>query len=130
MIFTISSDQDKQDLIYYIQNMNVGCTVEIKKNTRTQPQNKSIHLYAKMLAEKLNDAGLDKQAVYGKMKSGYSVPWTMQAVKEDLWHPIQKAMFNVASTAKLDTKQVGEVYQALDRWTAESLGVTLPFPSR
>jgi len=64
------------------------------------------------------------------MKRGYSVPWSQESVKEDLWRPIQQAMFKIKSTTQLNTSQVSEVHRVLDNWTATELGVSLPFPSR
>lgn len=97
---------------------------------RSQPQNASIHLYCGQLAQACNDAGYDKQAVYKLMKAGFSIAWTKDAIKTDLWHPIQEAMFQTASTAKLERKQVSDVYVTLNRWTGENLGLSVPFPSR
>jgi len=128
--FEIKTEQDRQDIIYYIQNMDLGQTVSVKKKRRTLLQNAALNLYSGLLAEKLNDAGIDKKTVYSKMKRGYSVPWSQESVKEDLWRPIQMAMFKIRSTTKLNTSQVSEVHRVLDNWTATELGVSLTFPSR
>lgn len=97
---------------------------------RTQPQNAAIHVYCGHLGNACNDAGFDKRAVYELMKDGFSIPWCKDSVKTDLWHPIQQALFQTKSTAKLERKQVSEVYMNLDRWTGEKLGISVPFPSR
>jgi hypothetical protein len=128
--FTLTTEQDRLDVIYYIQNSALGETVTITRKRRTSTQNSSIHLYAGLLANRLNDAGFDKKAVYKLMKDSFSVPWTMESIKSDLWSPIQQAMYGTASTTKLNTKQVSEVYLTLDKWTGSNTGITLPFPNR
>jgi hypothetical protein len=99
-------------------------------NQRTLQQNNSLHLYCGQLATACNDAGYDKHAVYKLMKDGYQIPWTKDSVKTDLWHPIQKAMFNTTSTRNLEKKQVSDIWRVLDGWTGEKLNISIPFPSR
>ena len=99
-----------------------------KAKLRTTAQNSSIHLYCKLLAERFNEAGLDMLAVL-KVKS-VSVPWSMEKVKDVLWREIQEALFNTRSTTKLDTSQVSQVHDVLNRHTGEKFGISLDFPNR
>ena len=94
---------------------------------RTLTQNAALHSYCQQLAEQLNNAGYDMKAVF-EVKTA-QVPWTQDSVKAALWKPIQQAMFDKESTAKLDTKEVSEVHKVLDRHMAENFGVSIPFPS-
>ena len=105
-----------------------GELTDSKAKLRTTAQNSAIHLFCKMLANSFNDAGLDMLAVL-KVKK-VSVPWSMEKVKDVLWREIQEAMFGTRSTTKLDTKQVSQVHDVLNRHTAENFGISLDFPSR
>lgn len=93
---------------------------------RTLTQNGAVHLWFHMLANALNDAGLDMRVV---LKPSVEIPWTEQAVKEFLWRPIQKAMLNKDSTTELTTKELTEVEQVLSRHLGEKHGIHVPFPS-
>ena len=108
--------------------------LEVKKSTnknwRTLLQNNSIHLYCDKLAKAFNDGGYDMRAVFAKMSEQFFISWSMILVKQSMWHKIQKAMFDIDSTTKLDTKQVSEVYEHINRFTAEEFSISVPFPDR
>ena len=89
-------------------------------------QNKAMHLYFEMLAESLNDAGLDMKTVFERKTM--EVPWTKESVKACLWKPIQDAMYEVDKTSKLETHQVAQVYEVLNRHIANNFGLYVPFP--
>lgn len=96
---------------------------------RTEPQNNSMHLWFRQLADALNDAGFDMQSVF-EVKD-VSVPWTEAAVKECLWRPIQEAMTNYESTTNTSTVEVQAIRETLTRHLAERLGVVVPpWPDR
>jgi len=96
---------------------------EKKPKPRSNQQNKSIHLYFTMVADALNDAGLDiKKAVE------MDIPWTPILVKELLWRDIQRTMLKKESTTQLTTKEIDVVWEVLNRYLA-SLGIHEPFPS-
>ncbi len=78
-----------------------------------------------MLAEKLNDSGQDMRKT---LKPEIDIPWSMETIKELMFKPIIKAMFNVDSTTELDTKQISEAYEVLNRHTAQKLGVSVEWP--
>ena len=94
---------------------------------RTDKQNASLHLFFEHLATELNDSGMDVKKVI-EFKT-VDVPWSKELVKELLWKPIEQAMLGKESTTKLTTKEVGEVYEVLNRHLATKLGVSVPFPS-
>jgi len=96
-----------------------------KKGTRTLTQNAAMHKYFDLLAEALNDAGYSVQTVVTA-----PVSFTRETVKEYLWRRIQTAMFpEIISTTDLNKLQVSDVYENLNRVTAEKFGVSIPFPS-
>jgi hypothetical protein len=97
------------------------------KPVRTIPQNSAIHKYYDMLADSLNNAGYDVRAA---MRHDAEIPWTRNLVKELIWRKVQLAMFDIESTTKLDTTQVSEIYEVINRHTAQTFAVSVAFPSK
>ena len=92
---------------------------------RTTKQNNSLQVLCRQYAEALNDGGLEKKVVLDLLK--LDVPWTQDSVRDDLFNPISRAMYDKTSS-QLDTKAIQMVYKVLDRDLAESFGITLPWP--
>jgi len=86
---------------------------------RTIKQNRALHLWFEFLAAALNDAGLDQRTV---LKPEVEIPWTPEAVKEQLWRPIQVAMLQKKSTTDLETPEVSKVEEVLVRHLVKSFG--------
>ena len=80
-----------------------------------------------MLAIALNDVGYEMKAVLAVKE--VDVPWTKESIKEVLYRPIMVAMLDKRSTAEMDTKEVSDVWDVLNRHLGEHFGVNLPFPS-
>lgn len=95
--------------------------------TRTNRQNAALHLYCQMLADSLNDAGLDQRRT---LRQDIDIPWTMEAVKEHLWRPVQVAVIDKESTAEPDSDEYAKVYDVLNRHLISRLGVSVPWPQR
>ena len=93
---------------------------------RTTNQNSAIHLLFQMLADTLNEAGLDQRKV---LKASIAIPWTKESVKSQLWKPIQEAQFDKKSTTELTTVEVDKVFDTLNRHLGEKFSVHTPFPS-
>jgi len=100
----------------------------VETDKRTGQQNRGLHLYFSLLAQDLNKAGYDQLSF--PWKEGAKLEWTQESVKQNLWKPIQKAMFSESMTSKLEKKQVSEVYDTLSKNLAEKTGVTTDFPSQ
>lgn len=94
---------------------------------RTIQQNKSIHLYLTLLSKELNEAGLDMKKV---LKPSVSIDWNIINTKEYLWRPIQEALNLKKSTTELDTKEVSQIWEHLNRHLSEKFGIYVPFPSQ
>lgn len=94
---------------------------------RTLTQNAALHKFCQMLADQLNDAGLDQLKV---LKPGAEIPWTMNAVKENLWRPIQEVVLGKESTAKAHREEYSKVYDVLNRHMINKFGITAPWPSK
>lgn len=84
---------------------------------RTDQQRKALEVFFKLLADSLNNAGLDQRVV---LKPSVSIPWTQQAVKDQLWRPIQIAMTSKKSTTQLEKQlEIDEIHAALMRHLGE-----------
>ena len=121
---------DKEDEKALAGQKVLALDMKTGKSKRTALQNRSIHQYFTMLADALNDAGLDMIAAMAKLSRKTAIPWTPLAIKERLWRPVQQSMTSKGSSTKLETGEIGVVYEALNRATSERLGVSVSFPDR
>lgn len=103
----------------------VEIVIRKKKNTRTEKQNRALHLWFTMLAEALNDAGYDMKKT---LRQDVDIPWTSTTIKENLWRPVQKAYFDVQSTTNLERKQIDKIFDVINKTVGERTGVYVPFP--
>lgn len=94
---------------------------------RSLTQNAALHLYCTMLADKLNNAGLDQKKV---LKPEVDIPWTTESVKDSLWRPIQKYVTGLDSTTKPEKSQYSAIYEVLNRYLAQKHGVSVEWPTR
>ncbi len=104
--------------------------VEIKqiKRTRSNLQNRALHLLFKQVSEQLNELGI--AFVYkGLRGSEFETEWTPELFKEFTWKPIQKAMFGIESTTKINTEQINKVFDVINRFFADR-GVKVAFPNK
>ena len=76
--------------------------VELVREFRSSAQNKALHKFFQLLADELNEKGFDMRATLSQENP---ISWTGASVKEYMWRPLQKALFNKDSTTKLDKNQ-------------------------
>lgn len=93
---------------------------------RTTKQNSALHKYFEMLANELNETGHDMRKT---LKPEIEIPWTKESVKEFLYRPIMKAMYQKKSTTELSTKELQSVAETLQKHLVEKLNIDLDFPS-
>ena len=70
---------------------------------RTVKQNSSLHVGCRNLADEFKGAGLDMKKV---LKPEVDTPWTEASVKEFMFNPISKVMFDGRTSSELDTKEI------------------------
>src|SRR3990167_5742132 len=94
---------------------------------RTGQQNRALHKFFSMLSEPLNIAGLEMKLV---LKGDTQIWWTMESVKEYLWRPLQKVMFQKESTTELEKQiEIDKCHEQLMHILGEKHGVEfIPFP--
>lgn len=95
----------------------------------TRQQQKAIHLWFRQVAEELNREGKVMSVILKKFV--LDCPATDYLIKEMLWRPLQEAILGKHSTTELLKKQeIDQVYDALNKFFAEELQISLPpFPS-
>lgn len=79
-----------------------------------------------MVAGVLNDAGLDMKVV---LKPEIEIPWSADTVKDFLWRPVQRLQVGKKSTTELDTKEVSDIWEVMNRHLSEKFGIFVDFPS-
>jgi len=104
----------------------VASKITAVRNVRSAAQNNAMHLWFTMLAEEFNKKGLDVKAT---LSETVEHDWSAQLVKELMWKPIQKSMFDKKSTAQLSTDEVTKVYETINRFIGVKFGIHVPFPS-
>lgn len=106
----------------------MNTTESKQQNSLTNQQMKAIHLYLEMVADALDREGHTMQDVVREIKRAEIRP-TKDALKEVVWKPIAKILFNVDSTTKLTTGQVDRVYEVMNKWLGDSFELHVEFPS-
>lgn len=92
---------------------------------RTSAQNNSLHKGLRLIAEQLREKELSVQTV---LAGGIELEWTETLLKETIFKPICKLMFDCDSTTQLTTKQLQEAWENMSRAIAKT-GCYVPFPS-
>lgn len=93
---------------------------------RTDQQNKALHKYFELVADALNNAGLDMRKT---LKPEIEIPWTKEGVKDYLWRPVQMEYLRKRSTTELLTRDIDKIYDIINRHLAEKFGISEVFPS-
>ena len=127
----LNNEKALEDYIIFLRSKlakHKAIKVSVKSaKVRTLTQNSSIHKYCAMLSEAFNEAGLDMQTV---LAEGTSIPWSEAKVKEDIWRTVQIAALGKKSTTELNTNEVSQVYDIVNRHISQTFGVFVPFPNR
>jgi len=98
-----------------------------ESKVRTTKQNSSLHKFFSIISDQLNDMGAEFN--YTGIKGvEMSMPYTPTLIKETLWKPIQIALFDFESTTQLDTKQINQIVDVINKFFSER-GVSIDFPS-
>lgn len=131
MILNLQNEADvtkaKEKMAWFIEK---GKTIDLteKKNTRTTKQNSALHLLFTIVSSQLNEMGVDFQ-YFGLKGQTLSMRHTPHLVKEMVWKPIQKALFDIDSTTKINTEQINEIVDVLAKFFGDK-GIVIEFPSR
>ena len=113
------------------KNLGEGYLVEVSRNTRTQKQNKCLHGWLGLLAQRLNDAGYGVRKTLALLNKDFEMPWGTNSVKDLLYRPVMEAMTGKESTKDLDTIEPSDICQKVGARVSELTGITAPpWPDR
>jgi hypothetical protein len=118
-------DQSTQ-AIEFINSLSGLIEVEKVKQSRSNQQNRALHLFFTILSEQMNENGLEFN-YNGIRGNTLSTPYTPHLIKEFVWRPIQKTMFNIESTTKINTVQINQILDVLAVHYSE-VGIPINFP--
>lgn len=110
---------------FYNENGYVEVEARTAK-TRTQRQNRALHVFCRQLAERLRSGGIDTS---GFFKEGFEVPFTTEIVKNNIWKPVQRAVTKKESSSKLSRTEVSQVFDVINRLLADK-GIHVPWPEK
>ena len=99
------------------------------RKTRTNLENRALHLYYRLIANSLLEVGYNfiyTNPITGEM---IEVPYTAELVKEYIWKPLQETMFKIESTTKLETHMINAILTVLTPWLA-NINKLVKFPNR
>ena len=110
-------------------------TIEIKKisKQRTNKQNSSLWKWLTILAERLNDAGIDRVKLLQILKKTpeIEIQNDKDSLYDEYWLPVQKAIYSdTEGSSDLDTVQIQKVYETMNKHSANTLGISEPWPDR
>jgi len=94
---------------------------------RTNQQSKALWLFMTMLSKILNEAGLEPRKV---LKPTYNLQWTKEMIHDNMWIPIQEAMYKTNSTVFLHKQeQIDKIHEIIMRELGEKHNLEyIPFP--
>jgi len=95
---------------------------------RSSLQNRSLHKFFIIIADELNELGMEFQ-YFGLKGTVLSTRYTTNIVKNHFWRPVQQTLFNIESTKDIDTKQINEITDVIVKFFGEK-GVYVEFPNR
>lgn len=102
-------------------------TTEESKGNWTGSQRSALWLYFTHRTHALNDGGFDQRKL---LKPELSIPWTKEAFHDNIWIPIQKAMYGTTSMRDLKKDQIDPIHATLERELGEKHGLDfIPIPS-
>jgi hypothetical protein len=114
--FVLTQYEQGKNILYYI-----------KDATRSDRQNNAMHLWFRQIAIQLNDAGY---WVRHPFSDNFEIPFTEVLVKEMLYKPTVKAMFDKETTTRLTPAELSEASEVLVRWLSENKQIYVPFPQQ
>lgn len=129
--YIVNSDHALQSFINHITEMYKKERYVVfkweKGKQRSLKQNSALHVWAQLMANALNDAGLSMEVI---LSHKTSIDWTMYGVKEHIWKPAQEAMTGNESTSTAEKVDYIKVYEVLNRHFSENHGIHVPWPVR
>lgn len=128
--YVIVNEVARQRIFNEIDNAPVGTHVTIEHNKKySVKQRGALHVWCQMLADTLNDAGMYRIRVSPITKQGIEIPWTMYAVKEDIYKPVLEVQTGKKSTEDQSSVNPSDVCIVISKHFADTGLICPPWPS-
>lgn len=131
MIYDLSQTSQFLEISRKLPELRLkGSKIEVKElsKKRTTSQNNALHLYFKWIADQFNNLGWTYN--YQNPFNGHTIElaYTPNLVKDFIWRPIQKVLFEIESTTELTSQQINDIIDVLTLHFGKS-GIKIDFPS-
>lgn len=128
MIYKPGQLYEANAAIYKLFEAGKSIEIKIYENTRSNAQNRALHLYFTECAKQFNELGFTFN--YHDPFTGHIIEmsWTGEMIKEYIWRPIQLTLFDKKSTTKLTTNEINQIVDILSKHFAEN-GSDVQFPN-
>lgn len=123
---TIERDKCK-DRFAFLMKQNKLVELKAVKKTRSNQQNRALHLFFTFISQELNEMGMEFTYI-GLNTPEISLMYTPELVKNMVWRPIQIALFEIESTTKLNTDQMNKIIDVITKFLGDK-GVVIEFPN-
>jgi len=115
----VSAAHSRIDLL---SELGKQCTIPVFNNTRTNLQNRALHLWFKQVADFMNSKGIPFIIM------GIDCLFTETIVK-DIFKQLASVLYDIDSTTKLNTQQINEIFDFYSKRLSETTGEYVEFPS-
>ena len=105
-----------------MKHQDAGKVYEILEPKLTSQQMKAIHAYCDDIARALTASGNDMQHIVT-----LPIEPTGKLVKEIMWRPVQKALFDKKSVTQLKMRDVDDVFRVIAKHLAETHDIDVRF---
>lgn len=107
------------------EGKQIQVVIQERPSFISPPQRASLHLWFTHMAQALNDSGQEIQHILK-----VDVPYTNHSVKQCIWEPIQKSYLQTENISELQTRDVDQIFDILNRGIGDYTGVNVPWPQR
>lgn len=131
MILDLSKTTDVKKARYTLEKLISGgknCELKEIKKKRSLSQNNALYLLFTNIANQLNELG-ETFNYTGFKGEEMEMPFTMELIKTTLWHPIQKALYNIDSTTELTTEMINNILDVITKFFGNKC-IPIVFPSQ
>jgi len=101
-------------------------TYSIKRETRSSKQNNALHLLCRQIEQDFRDHGVTRQHPFNPE---IELPWTWEAIKNDLFKETARIMFKTDRTSDLDTAEFSQLVDAALAGIAKHTGRVFFMPT-
>jgi len=130
MIYNLENKKEQNPFLAEVDNaLLFKKMVELKeiKKTRSNLQNRALHLFFTMISNQLNEMG--QTFKYEGLKGQpMELMFTPELIKTTLWKPLQFHLFGKMSTTNLTTEDINKIVDVITKYFGDK-GYEIEFPN-